>query len=141
MTTLKNNQNEQLFTNLTLEEAEVIQGGAMIHFRNVYARSLTRDDRDPRHGPRADEPMLYIRGKKIWGWKALYPGSRGRHIGRHHAISSYKDIEFREYDRGNANDRIKYAGVIPTVGPKGSRSSLLRFRGNGAEYQLRISWA
>ena len=139
MTTLTNDQNEQLFTDLTSEEAEIIEGGGKVFLSKVIALSLTRDDRDNR--PRADEVWLYVKGQKKWGWRTLYPGSTGRGINMNVNINSLKDIEFREYDRGNANDRITYARGVTEVTsrlPDGRVWSRHDFTGNGAVYRLKI---
>lgn len=138
MATLMNNQNEQLFTELTPQEAAVVEGGFRIRLGRLTASSLTYDDRDHRFGPRADEPILYVKNQKKWGWKPLFPGKTGQEIGTNVNINGFGDIRFREYDRGRRNDDHISFVKSKTFGSLGLKG-ILYFRGAGAHYKLNYS--
>lgn len=138
MITLTNNQNEQLFTELTPQEASVVEGGFRIRLGRLTASSLTYDDRNNR--PVADEPRLYNNGRKVWDWrtkkKGLQVGGKGLWLGgKVINISSLKDLYFVDYDRGPANDDyVRFRTV-------NFENNYMIFRGVGASYKLRFSRA
>ena len=72
MNILTNSRNNELFTDLTSDDAAVIEGGFQMRLHSLYASSLTYDDRNKR--PVAYEPALYVNGRKKLSWKALRKG-------------------------------------------------------------------
>ena len=129
MTTLTNNHNDQLFTELTPEEAAVIEGGIRIKLGRLTASSITYDDR--KSG--SDEPRLYNNGRKIWSGKGLKVGGKGLWIGKTVNVRNLKDLHFLEDDgRSNKDDYVGFKGI-----GKGLRTkSYLTFKGAGANYKL-----
>jgi hypothetical protein len=57
---MKDNQHEQLFTELTAEQAAVIEGGATLYLNRIECLKASSD---PVGG---DEPYINVNGKKVW---------------------------------------------------------------------------
>ena len=127
MTTFTNNQNEQLFTDLTPEEAAVVEGGAVL-LQRLHAVRLTPDD-----GRGPDEIHIRKDGQKL-NWVPMSKGqirklgTKGRGL----RASSISAVSLQEYDRGPGND--EFLSLVSTTSHGNGR--LATFKGGGALYRL-----
>ena len=134
MTTLTNNLNNQLFTNLTSEEAAVIEEG-FINLKRLHAIEITSDDR--RRTPKVDE--IYIRAGRqtIWGWKSMRKGQKRNISTKRNSVyaSSIDAVQLWEYDRGaKQSDRLYITAFQPR-----SKDYLVTFEGSGGKYRMSYS--
>ncbi|MDJ0619593.1 MAG: hypothetical protein QNJ63_23100 [Calothrix sp. MO_192.B10] len=110
---------EQLFTELTAEEAAVIEGGNVLYLSSIKAVRTGGDSRGK------DEPYLLLNGRRIWGWKSM---SQGQTIGINQVFfegSGTQNLQLWEYDPGPNNDDFM-GSVRIDVSRLGSRTA--RFR-------------
>jgi hypothetical protein len=130
MTTLTNIHNEQLFADLTPEEAAVVKGGttATLNIKRIHAIRLTTDDRLSGK----DEPYIRVSGDKVWGPTGI---NQGEILGVYHlrGVGSNATIQLWEddplYDDG--------LGTL-SLFRKGFGLDLLHtFKGKGGEYRIR----
>jgi hypothetical protein len=128
MTTLTNNLNEQLFADLTPEEAAIVKGGATLYIKRIHAVRLTTDDR----WTGKDEPYIRVDGLKVWGPTGI---NQGEILGvyQYHPVGRYSTIQLWE-------DDPLYDDGLGTLGlyRKGFGFDLLHtFKGKGGEYRIR----
>lgn len=134
MTTLTNNKNEQLFTDLTLEEASVIEGGT-VFLSHIQAFRLTKDERDNR-----DEPYILANGRNIWSAKKGMKVGDTRKIGKYvssplRVSGGFADIQLWEND-GSGKLSDDFIGQL-TVTPRTSKGKkVATLTGSGAKYKL-----
>ena len=76
MSTLVKNCDQQLFIDLTSEEAALIEGGT-VYLSHIQALKLTKDEKDKR-----DEPYLSAYGRNIWAAKKGMKIGDTRKIGK-----------------------------------------------------------
>jgi hypothetical protein len=126
MTTLTNIQNEQLFTDLTSEEAASVKGGATLNIQRIHAIRLTTDDRLSGK----DEPYIRVDGKKVWGPKGINQGEildvyKMRLVGSNSTIQLWEDDPLYDDGLGTLSLSRKGFGLLAT------------FKGKGGEYRIR----
>lgn len=131
MTTLTNNQDNQLFADLTPEEAAVIEGGT-VFLSHIKALKLTKDEKDNR-----DEPYLSAYGRNIWAAKKGMKVGDTRKIGKFISspLRGFTNIKLWENDGSSklSDDFIGQLTVTPRT-PKGKNVATLT--GSGAKYKL-----
>ena len=134
MTNFRDDCSEQLFTDLTPEEAAVLEGGFKMRLHNLYAGSITYDDRRGRSG--ADEPAFYVNGRKKWAGKGLRRGKAIK-VGKTISTDSLYNLKFLERDPGK-DDPVRFERLV--LG-RGGKYWTAVFRGSGASYGLNFSFA
>ena len=127
---------EQLFTELTAEEATVIEGGNVLFLSSIKAVKTGGDLWGK------DEPYLLLNGRRIWGWKRM---STGQTISIGQVFfegSGRQNLQLWEYDRGPNNDDFM-GSVRIDVSRLGSRTARFRARVGGrlTAYDLKYTVA
>jgi hypothetical protein len=131
MITLTNNLNEQLFADLTPEEAAIVKGGATLYIKRIHAVRLTTDDRFSGK----DEPYIRVDGIKVWGPTGI---NQGEILGvyQYHAVGRYSTIQLWEDDL-RYDDRMGTLGLFRAgIG----FDKLATFKGKGGEYRIRYDF-
>ena len=132
MSTLVNDRDRQLFTDITPAEASIIEGGRKIFLSHIQALRLTKDEKDGR-----DEPYILANGRNIWAAKGGMKVGDTRRIGKF--VSSplrwFANIQLWENDGFGrlSDDFIGQLPVTPWM-PKGKKVATLT--GSGAKYKL-----
>jgi hypothetical protein len=122
MTTLTNNQNEQLFTDLTAKEAAVIEGGA-VFLSHIQALKLTQDEKDGR-----DEPYILNNRRRIWGPEGMKVGDI-RKVG--------KFVRFGAIQLWEKDSRFDdFIGQLNIDRPRPPLRGSAILTGSGAKYRL-----
>ena len=133
MITLTNNQNEQLFTDLTPEEAALIEGGA-VFLSYIQALKLTKDEKDKR-----DEPYLLVNGRKIWEAKGGMKVGDIRKVGKFafdpRMFGGIPNIQLWEND-GTGRCSDDFIGQLRVTKPTPRGRRVATFTGSGAKYRL-----
>jgi hypothetical protein len=97
---MKDNQNEQLFTELTPAEAAVIEGGLRLVIDRIQAINAGADSLS------ADDTYITVNGTKIWGEFSMNTGQT-RSVNRTRTVpGSWARVALFDADWPDSDDRL-----------------------------------
>jgi len=122
---MKDNQNEQLFSELTPAEAAVVEGGMGLIIDRIHAIKAGADNGNP------DDTYITVDGKKIWGYYSMTTG-QSRDVNKTTApLGSSARVELFDDDR-NAHDGLGGFSARNTNGVQ----KRARVSGGGSIYDI-----
>lgn len=102
-------QQEQLFVELTVEEAAMLEGGYQMYLGGIYTK-YTNADQDG-----VSEVYMTIDGQKVWGPNSMDEGTSYK-IGKSYNVSPGSKIGIWDADQGSGPDLLGMWTVKPTDG-------------------------
>ncbi len=117
--------NEQLFTELTPEQAAIVEGGLFIHIEKIHAIKAGADTLSK------DDTYIKINGEKLWGEKSFGTGQE-RDVNRGLSVdSSFARVTLFDEDWGNDD----YLGGFTARNTNGSLRRA-QVSGSGSTYDV-----
>ena len=117
--------NEQLFTELTPEQAAVVEGGLFIHIERLDAIKAGADTLSK------DDTYIKINGEKIWGKESFRTGQK-RDVNRGLSVdSSFARVTLFDQDFGDDD----YLGGFTAYNTSGSERRA-QVSGSGSTYDV-----
>jgi hypothetical protein len=122
---MKDNQNEQLFSELTPAEAAVVEGGLRVVIDHIEAIEAAADFLGP------DDTYIQINGKKVWGDHTMSKGEL-RQVNRS-ATGPGSSLRVELFDADwDFDDKL---GAFNAVNTKGVQKRV-RVSGSGSIYDV-----
>ena len=116
---------EQMFTDLTSEEASVIEGGGFARVNYIKALKAGADE----YG-NPDDTYIKIGRHRIWGAKEMSTGQR-EYVGSGRILTKKSEISLFDSDPGR-DDGMGWVNIYPWE--KGTFTATLE--GSGSEYEV-----
>jgi hypothetical protein len=122
---MKDNQNEQLFSELTPAEAAVVEGGLRLTIDRIQAIKANADFIGP------DDTYITVNGTRLWGEHSMSTGQT-RDVNRSFTgPGSSLNVQLFDADPGN-DDRLGGFNAVNTAGVQ----RRVRVSGSGSIYDV-----
>jgi hypothetical protein len=128
---MKDNQHEQLFTELTPQEAAVIEGGKRIFLQRIKCIRSRADD-GLINGPNTDDVKITLGGDSVWGPRSM---DDGHEIDLHEIGKTFNGsirVRLSDHDPADPDDFLgQFTANNITNGWK-----TVPLEGSGSKYEL-----